>query len=153
MTYLCCTPKECIGSPLLTRYLCTTWIGLSDTAEVQSCSPLTLDCMLTSIQATMSSLESWYFGAHYLSLLPRCLRLAPNVTIRHSKLAFGGAAYSFPSRIHTYTLSYPCRAHCLTPLCLLFPYTFFRFLGKHLFHSDLFSHSSMSQLWLLLSGS
>ena len=71
--------------------------------------------MLTSIQATMSSLESWYFGAQYLSLLPRCLRLAPNVTIRHSKLAFGGVAYSFPSRIHTYTLSYPCRAHYLTP--------------------------------------
>ena len=80
--------------------------------------------MLTSIQATMSSLESWYFGAQYLSLLPRCLRLAPNVTIRHSKLAFGGVAYSFPSRIHTYTLSYPCRAHCLTPMFSNFYYNF-----------------------------
>ena len=58
----------------------------------------------------------WYFGAQYLSLLSRCLRLATNVTTNNSKLTSGGVVSSFPDRISTCIISSPCRAHYLTPL-------------------------------------
>ena len=56
-----------------------------------------------------------YFGAQYLSLLSRCLRLAPNVTISNPKLTSSGVVSSFPDRISTCIIPSPFRAHCLTP--------------------------------------
>ena len=57
-----------------------------------------------------------YFGAQWLSLLSRCLRLATGVTNSNSKLTSGGLVNSFPDRISTCTISSPCRAHYLTPM-------------------------------------
>ena len=60
-----------------------------------------------------------YFGAQYLSLLSRCLRLAPNVTISNPKLTSGEVVSSFPDRISTCIIPSPFRAHCLTPYSFL----------------------------------
>ena len=57
----------------------------------------------------------WYFGAQYLSLQSRCLRLATNVTTSNSKLTSGGVVNSFPDGVSTRIISSPCRAHCLSP--------------------------------------
>ena len=70
-----------------------------------------------------------YFGAQYLSLLSRCLRLAPNVTISNPKLTSGGVVSSFPDRISTCIIPSPFRAHCLTPSAIHFGYRWFSMLN------------------------